>query len=40
MNPTITEQELDVLEEKALARQEEIKARQEIKINELGDYEE
>ena len=39
MNPTITEQELDVLEEKAQARQEEINSRKQININELGDYE-
>lgn len=38
--PTVSEQELDVLESEAKARKEEIKAEQTLQINELGDYEE
>lgn len=38
--PTVSEQELDVLESEAKKRQEEIKAEQTLQINELGDYEE
>ncbi len=39
LNPTVSEQELDVLYEKAKIRQEEIKKEESFNVNEFGEYE-